>query len=1277
MASEQRSRRVAGTVKSLIAKTNKFIESLVSGLTPAKRNKVFQELSESLKKVVKKPRATSGSNTARHPPSRSALEKDLYVGHVALAYDIMFEKKDGRARGPRKKPTWVEKVVEVPWNAPNKPTPADLDRMADEEGARIADYGVIDIKEKPEKREVKVVKLEKDAPTFAQRKAKRAGALPISGYGTVVGDRNEDMCAFDFVRDLYGDTHKTMCRSDEYIGAVMTGGMGVRWETTYVAPTLANFQACYEGEKNEVWRIMQQGATPLEMSHVAAYVGATCKFLDEDNRVVVSHRPRTQTRTLSAKPMIATVRGGHLHPVTNPGEIKRICQYQDGPDMRAPKLAAVRREAASERCSRTEWSVVPLHVQTVPETMAAVRRLVREHGALPAKVGLSDNGITRLSFYEDDSRAKGIIYDFPGMYNLVQFLLKRLGVDKPKALSLGAVGSELARRHLPHLKKSCPNPAADAWLRAHNARNNAMRGTYVPPVSQDALRKDVARGNLRTYDIARAYTHAMYCPMSEWGVLDANATPVPYDNTPVEELPVGLYYAETEDVLLLGGNRVYVREELQLAAELGVPFTIVAMLLATDTMPKDTLRPFLTAVVALTHTVDVPAELEEDVRGAGKAITNAFYGCLGKVVETEYKDAHISEEFSDACGYANARKVKGLWQSVSHRALECDGRELHIYAVQEVQKVLTHNQFMMQQVQGWNNVRMWRMRKALGGVPVAAKTDAWMLRGVENPDARPDDLIDVSALPQLHEDPRVDAEMRETMAKWGSYRREEEPFLLPEGIADRSMPGVQVLPRAWEDHPEVCDSAQVADVLALVDTHLGLFVEGGPGTGKSWLAREIMKVRRVLPMAPTHKASNNLGGLTIHAALGIGVAGGAANRRVLRKMLRDVDIVIVDETSMVGCALWTHVNVIRETRRDIKFLFLGDFDQLDPVEGGRHRGFDYSQHPTLKELAGYQRARLTRDYRCEPALKAVSVRASEPGFSMRDHFPLATRTTDVHMAITHAVVFYVNNMVMLERKPQDAIHIAADPLVDRTQDVWLYPGLRLLSCVTTRVSDAELPEDASLMEQLRARVDVQNNEAFTVVEVAEDTYTTSSLRDGKVRVCEVAAFHKQHRPGYCFTVHKAQGDTIGEDFTIWEADRMPPKHRLVAVTRAQRLAQISLGVLPSDFGRARDARIRKNLQAKLSAYRSDDVSKGRPPCDVTVEDFLGMLEAAGDCCAHCGEGLKLLDFVKGDRGQVTLDRVDNAGGHTRGNVVVACLGCNQGHGHELEHLNGGASGAGV
>lgn len=64
----------------------------------------------------------------------------------------------------------------------------------------------------------------------------------------------------------------------------------------------------------------------------------------------------------------------------------------------------------------------------------------------------------------------------------------------------------------------------------------------------------------------------------------------------------------------------------------------------------------------------------------------------------------------------------------------------------------------------------------------------------------------------------------------------------------------------------------------------------------------------------------------------------------------------------------------------------------------------------------------------------------------------------------------------------------------------------------------------------------------------------------------------------------------------------------------------------------------------LREARRSDRLRGRT-CDLTKEQIESLI-AGG--CSYCGEtGLRM-----------TLDRIDNAEGHTRENVVPACIRCN-------------------
>ncbi len=82
--------------------------------------------------------------------------------------------------------------------------------------------------------------------------------------------------------------------------------------------------------------------------------------------------------------------------------------------------------------------------------------------------------------------------------------------------------------------------------------------------------------------------------------------------------------------------------------------------------------------------------------------------------------------------------------------------------------------------------------------------------------------------------------------------------------------------------------------------------------------------------------------------------------------------------------------------------------------------------------------------------------------------------------------------------------------------------------------------------------------------------------------------------------------------------------------------------------RSRDARNRKDPsklpQTVLADCKESDRKRGRSN-DLTIESVRSLLSQA---CAYCGE-----TYLR-----MTLDRVDNSGGHTQDNVNPSCLRCN-------------------
>ncbi|THZ18028.1 hypothetical protein D6C91_05668 [Aureobasidium pullulans] len=160
------------------------------------------------------------------------------------------------------------------------------------------------------------------------------------------------------------------------------------------------------------------------------------------------------------------------------------------------------------------------------------------------------------------------------------------------------------------------------------------------------------------------------------------------------------------------------------------------------------------------------------------------------------------------------------------------------------------------------------------------------------------------------------------------------------------------------DQLEVYDHViPLADTLlssAMADKPFLVQIDGGPGTGKSFLLESIyQRINRfatslgyrgtpVIKAAPTGVAARNIQGSTIHETFDIGIKGylalDATKLADLRQKLAGLRVVILDEKSMIDRVLLTSIDQrCRElTALSDKFfgglsvILVGDFFQLEP-----------------------------------------------------------------------------------------------------------------------------------------------------------------------------------------------------------------------------------------------------------------------------------------------------------------------------------------------------------
>ena len=153
---------------------------------------------------------------------------------------------------------------------------------------------------------------------------------------------------------------------------------------------------------------------------------------------------------------------------------------------------------------------------------------------------------------------------------------------------------------------------------------------------------------------------------------------------------------------------------------------------------------------------------------------------------------------------------------------------------------------------------------------------------------------------------------------------------------------------------------ELAEQFAL-HTRKHCFVTGRAGTGKTTLLRKLVQgtEKNIVVVAPTGVAAVNAGGVTLHSMFGLPLTcfvpnddpvdpGIATNRRQLTenlrlraeklRVLRELDLLIIDEISMVRCDTLDAIDLVlrkvrgsREPFGDVQVVLIGDIHQLPPV----------------------------------------------------------------------------------------------------------------------------------------------------------------------------------------------------------------------------------------------------------------------------------------------------------------------------------------------------------
>ena len=383
----------------------------------------------------------------------------------------------------------------------------------------------------------------------------------------------------------------------------------------------------------------------------------------------------------------------------------------------------------------------------------------------------------------------------------------------------------------------------------------------------------------------------------------------------------------------------------------------------------------------------------------------------------------------------------------------------------------------------------------------------------------------------------IDNEIQTNDTKWGDVKREWIPPK-PSQICDVSKltrtTKYEHTVKKWFEHKrkELDDD----DIKAIIK-HGGL-LDGEGGCGKS---QTLGKIKEALPQnsyitgAFTHIASENVEGDTLHSICGIDVKTKKIDYKLIKSYKQQgVTHLIIDEISMIPSWIW---NILAHIKREHGFIIIGagDWGQLPAVKEDH---IDFENSWIVKYVFDYHLYMLIHVWRTEDKNLLKDTRAIRNGNTI-DYSTYTAQEYPTALCHSNDAVDAINKKWNEYHAKQ---HIKTQIVngFDNTKFI-LYKGLKMLSYKT------------------HGQRLFKNSQQYILEAWSDSTLTlkqTQGKNAGRIINIDIT-YSVSFKPGYAMTIHKSQGQTIRENYSIYEYEHMTQKMLYVAMTRATKKKHIN------------------------------------------------------------------------------------------------------------------------
>ena len=379
----------------------------------------------------------------------------------------------------------------------------------------------------------------------------------------------------------------------------------------------------------------------------------------------------------------------------------------------------------------------------------------------------------------------------------------------------------------------------------------------------------------------------------------------------------------------------------------------------------------------------------------------------------------------------------------------------------------------------------------------------------------------------------IDNEIQTNDTKWGEVKREWSPPK-PGQICDVSKltrtNTYQHINKDWRNHKrEILDDDDIKSLIK----HGGL-INGKAGSGKSTTLKKIVEAlpeNCFLVGAFTHKASNIVNGTTLHRLLGIDVKTRKFNYKLIKSYVNaGITHIFIDEVSMIPSWIW---NILAHIKREYGFVFIGcgDWKQLAPVE---EEHIDFENSWIVKYLFSRNLYVLVKIWRFnEDVLLQDAHTVSDGGkidftkYNNKEHELSLCHSNDAVDAINKK---WNEHYAKKHNKTKEVNGF------DNTKFI-MYPGLNIMAYKTHNTYKFTNSQELKIISWTDNSIQLKN-EKNELIEI-EMERTTS------------------FKPRFAMTVHKSQGSTFTENYSIYEYEDMTSRMLYVALTRARDKQQIN------------------------------------------------------------------------------------------------------------------------